>query len=192
MATAQNQALTQMAMGYFRSRVLSAAARLGVADALGSGERTVEQLATVCEAQPESLYRLLRALASFGVVAETRPSSFVLTASGNPMRKDAIDSEWAPVVFWGDLLADRWAYLTECIRTGRNAALLISEGVPARSSRDPNGMAIFRAVMGTAPAEDYMPTARAWDFSKYHMVADLGGGGGALIAAILKAHPSVS
>jgi hypothetical protein len=192
MATAQNQALTQMAMGYFRSRVLSAAARLGVADALGSGERTVEQLATVCEAQPEPLYRLLRALASFGVVAETRPASFVLTASGNPMRKDAIDSEWAPVVFWGDLLADRWAYLTECIRTGRNAALLISEGVPARSSRDPNGMAIFRAVMGTAPAEDYMPTARAWDFSKYHMVADLGGGGGALIAAILKAHPSVS
>jgi hypothetical protein len=192
MATAQNQALTEMAMGYFRSRVLSAAARLGVADALGSGERTVEQLATVCDAQPESLYRLLRALASFGVVAETRPASFVLTASGNRLRKDATDSEWAPVVFWADLLADRWAYLTECIRTGRNAALLISEGVPARSSRDPNGMAIFHAVMGTAPAEDYMPIARAWNFSKYHLVADLGGGGGALLAAILKAHPGVS
>ena len=78
----QKQTLTEMAMGYFRSRVLSAAARLGVADALSARERTVEQLATECGAQPASLYRLLRALASFGVVSETKPASFVLTASG--------------------------------------------------------------------------------------------------------------
>ena len=36
-----------------------------------------------------------------------------------------------------------------------------------------------------------MPIARAWDFSKYHAVVDLGGGGGGLIAAILKCFPSV-
>ena len=52
-------------------------------------------------------------------------------------------------------------------------------------------MAIFRGVMGTAPAEDFMPIARAWDFSKSHVVADLGGGGGGLIAAILKAFANV-
>jgi ubiquinone/menaquinone biosynthesis C-methylase UbiE len=45
--------------------------------------------------------------------------------------------------------------------------------------------------MGTAPAEDYMPIARAWDFSKYRTVADLGGGGGALVVAVLKAFPNV-
>jgi precorrin-6B methylase 2 len=192
MATAQNQALTEMAMGYFRSRVLSAAARLGVADALGEGERTVEQIASRCAAQPASLHRLLRALASFGVVAETRPANFVLTASGNRLRKDASDSEWASVVFWGDLLADSWAYLTDCVRTGENAKTVRGEGVPSRFLQDPNAGAVFRAVMGTAPAQDYMPIALAWDFSKYRVVADLGGGGGALIVAILEAHPSVS
>jgi SAM-dependent methyltransferase len=192
MATQQNQALTEMAMGYFRSRVLSAAARLGVADALGSGERTVEQLATVCKSQPESLYRLLRALASFGVVAQTSPASFVLTARGSRLRRDAADSEWASVVFWGDLLADSWAYLTDCVQTGHNAKTVRPEGVPSRFLQDPNAGAIFRAVMGTAPAQDYMPIARAWDFSKYRVVADLGGGGGALIAAILKAFPKLS
>jgi SAM-dependent methyltransferase len=36
-----------------------------------------------------------------------------------------------------------------------------------------------------------MPIARAWDFSKARVVADLGGGGGALIAAIVEAFPSV-
>ena len=187
----QNKALTEMAMGYFRSRVLCAAARLGVADALGDDELSVDQLAVLCAAKRAPLYRLLRALASFGVVAEGAPERFVLTPFGKPLRKEARNSEWASVVFWADLLADSWSYLTECIRTGDSAAGVRPEGVPSRWSQDPNAMAIFRAVMGTAPAEDYMPIARAWDFSKYHAVADLGGGGGALIAAILKAFPNV-
>jgi hypothetical protein len=188
----QNNALTGMAMGYSRSRALCAAARLGVADALGDNERTVDQLAIQCGAEPSSLHRLLRALASFGVVSENGPARFVLTPFGKPLRKDAPNSEWAAVVFWADLLADSWSYLTECIRTGDNSNRIMErEGVASRWSKDPNAPAIFRAVMGTAPAEDYMPIVRAWDFSNYHTVADLGGGGGALIAAVLGAFPNL-
>jgi trans-aconitate methyltransferase len=183
--------LTQMAMGYVRSRVLCAAARLGVADALGDGERSAAELATACGAHPAHLYRLLRALASFGVVAERAPERFVLTPFGQPLRKDAPNSEWASIVFWSDLLADDWAYLTDCIRAGEPARCVRPEGVPSRWAQDPNASAIFRAVMGTAPAEDYMPIARAWDFSKCKVAADLGGGGGALIAAVLQAYPNV-
>ncbi len=40
--------------------------------------------------------------------------------------------------------------------------------------------------MGTAPAEDYAPIAHAWDFSESKVVADLGGGGGSLILAVLE------
>ena len=189
---AQNKALTEMAMGYSRSRILCAAARLGVADALGDDERSVDQLAVSCGAHPASLYRLLRALASFGVVAERAPERFVLTPFGKPLRKDAPNSEWDGIIFWADLLADSWSHLTECIRTGDNAARIMErEGVSSRWSKDPNAAATFRAVMGTAPAEDYMPIARAWDFSKYRTVADLGGGGGALIAAVLETFPNV-
>ncbi|MGH9583062.1 MAG: methyltransferase [Bryobacteraceae bacterium] len=188
----RNQTFTEMAMGYARSRVLCAAARLGVADALGDSEQTIERLAIQCEAQPASLYRLLRALASLGVVAETKPACFVLTEFGRPLRKDAPNSEWAAVVFWADLLADSWSYLTECVRTGDNAMRIMERaGVASRWSQDPNAGAVFRAVMGTAPAEDYMPIVRAWDFSKHRTVADLGGGGGALIAAVLKLFPNL-
>ena len=185
----QNAALTEMAMGYFRSRTLSAVARLGVADALGDEERTVESLAAACGAEPGALYRLLRAVASFGVVAETSPASFVLTPLGKPLRKDFPDSAWPGVVFWADLLADSWSYMTECIRTGKKAMDVRPPGVPSRWMQDPGASDVFRAVMGTAPAEDYMSIARAWDFSPYRTVADLGGGGGALIAAVLEAFP---
>lgn len=43
--------------------------------------------------------------------------------------------------------------------------------------------------MGTAQVEDYDPIASAWDFSRANVVADLGGGGGSLILAVLKLHP---
>lgn len=189
---ARNSTLTEMAMAYSRSRALCAAARLGVADALGDRERSVDELAAACDAQPAALYRLLRALASFGVVAENAPQRFTLTPFGRPLRKDAPNSEWSAVVFWGELLADPWSYLTDCIRTGESAfSIAEREGAVLRWSKDPNAGAIFRVVMGTAPAEDYMPIARAWDFSNCRTVADLGGGGGALVAAILEAFPNV-
>lgn len=184
--------LIEMAMGYFRSRTLCAAARLGIADVLDDGEKTVDQLATVCRAEPTSLYRLLRALASFGIVSESKPATFVLTPTGARLRKNTPDSAWAAILFWADLLADNWSFLTECVRTGHTAGeIMTREGVTSRWSKDPEAPAIFRAVMGTGPAENYMPLARAWDFSAGRVVADLGGGGGALILAILEAYPDI-
>ena len=169
----QPASLTEISMGFMRSRVLCAAARLGVADALGCEQRSVEQLASATASAPDHLYRLLRALASFGVVAETEPQRFVLTDFGTPLRKDVPNSQWASIVFWADLLADNWCQLTECIRTGHTAATIMQrEGLATRWSKDPNANAIFGAVMGTAPAQNYMPIAKAWDFSPFTTIAE--------------------
>jgi hypothetical protein len=188
---APNVALVQMAMSYARSRMVCAAARLGVADALGDEVRSVDDLAATCRADVDALYRLLRALASIGITEETEPRHFRLTALGSPLRRDVPESAWAAVVFWADLLADDWSLLTECVRAGKPAYQVRAPGVLSRWSQDPEGGAIFRAVMGTAPAQDYAPIARAWDFSRAKTVADLGGGGGALILAVLELYPQV-
>jgi ubiquinone/menaquinone biosynthesis C-methylase UbiE len=189
----QNTNLVEMAMAYSRSRVVCAAARLGIADALAGGESSVEDLAKACAAERDSLYRLLRALAILGITAETVPGRFVLTPFGEPLRKDAPNSVWPAVVFWADLLADSWAYLTESVRTGQSAMKLMeSKGIVSRWFTDPDAQGIFRAVMGTAPAEDYMPIVESWNFGGRRVVADLGGGGGALIAAVLKSYPDLT
>jgi len=184
-----NTRLLEMAMAYSRSCVLCAAARLGIADALGGEERSVGFLAKTCEADRDALYRLLRALASIGVTEETTHGSFRLTAFGRPLRKDDPKSVWAAVIFWADLLADSWSLLTDCVRTGKSAAEIRDPNIPSRWSQVAEASDIFRAVMGTAPAEDYAPIARAWDFSKAKVVADLGGGGGSLLLAVLGLNP---
>jgi len=188
-----NTELVEMAMAYSRSRVVCAAARLGIADALSDGERTVEELAQSCNANPQSLYRLLRAIAALGITAEISPRRFVLSPFGQPLRKDAPNSVWPSVIFWADLLADSWSHLTECVRTGETAfQIMQQQGIPSRWATATNANEIFRAVMGTAPAADYMPIAQRWDFGNSHVVADLGGGGGSLLAAILSANPHLS
>jgi O-methyltransferase domain/Dimerisation domain len=184
-----NTALLQMAMSYARSRMLCAAARLRVADALGDEVRSVDSLAETCQADADALYRLLRALASLGITEETAPKHFRLTPFGRPLRKDVAQSAWPAVVFWADLLADEWSLLTDCVRTGKPASQVRDPKIPSAWSRDSEASSIFRAVMGTAPAEDYAPIARAWDFSRANVVADLGGGGGSLILAVLELYP---
>jgi hypothetical protein len=184
-----NTGLVEMAMAYSRSRVLCAAARLGVADALGDEVRSVGVLAEKCQADADALYRLLRTLASIGVTEETTPEHFRLTSYGKPLRRDVPHSAWSAVIFWADLLADSWSLLTECVRTGKPASQVRDPQIPSRWSQDPEANSIFRAVMGTAPAEDYAPIAKAWNFSRAQVVADLGGGGGSLILAVLGLNP---
>jgi hypothetical protein len=188
-----NHALLQMAMAYSRSRVVCAAARLGVADELAGQERSVDDLAAGCHADRGSLYRLLRALAILGIVTETAPSRFALTVFGEPLRRGVRNSVWPAVVLWADLLADSWSYLTDCVRAGETAMRVMErQGIVPRWSKDPDASAIFRAVMGTAPAEDYMPIVRGWNFRSARVVADLGGGGGALIGAVLSSYPDLT
>jgi hypothetical protein len=184
-----NAGLVEMAMAYSRSRVLCAAARLGVADALGDEVRGVGFLAEKCQADANALYRLLRALASIGVTQETTPEHFRLTSFGKPLRRDVPHSVWPSVIFWADLIADDWSLLTDCIRTGKPARDVRDPKIPSRWSQDADSSSIFRAVMGTAPADDYAPIAEAWDFSRAKVVADLGGGGGSLILAVLALYP---
>jgi len=182
--------LVEIAVAYQRSRVLCAAARLGVADALKDGERSVQDIAKSCDADAAALHRLLRTLAAMGVVAQARQDTFVLTEFGEKLRKDATNSAWPAVIFWADLLADNWSSLTECVRTGQSAFSLRPE-IVKRWREEPEGPAMFRAIMGTSPAEAYLPIARAWEFANARVVADLGGGGGAMIEAILETFPKV-
>src|SRR3954452_16433505 len=72
--------------GYQVSQALHVAAALGLADLLAAGPRSGEDLAAACGAHPDSLYRLLRALATIGVLDAEADSRFALTEVGAELR----------------------------------------------------------------------------------------------------------
>ncbi len=71
--------MLNLTIGHWVSRLIHVAATLRLADLLKAGPRTVDELATAAGVQPMALYRVLRALASVGVFAETTGGRFKLT-----------------------------------------------------------------------------------------------------------------
>src|SRR2546421_10451823 len=71
--------LKNMIDGYRLSQMIYVAAQLHLADLLAAGPMTIGQLAGATGAHSESLRRILRALASFGIFSEDRDGSFRLT-----------------------------------------------------------------------------------------------------------------
>ena len=181
--------LLQMIWGLHISRAVYLAAELGVADLLAAGERTAAELAQATQADERSLYRVLRLLAALGVLTEPRPGSFGLTVLGDRLRSDGPASmrNWA-------MLADTVGFgahepILEAVRTGRTGAeIAYGTRTLQRLAGDARRAARFDAAMSERTAAFAPSVAATYDFAGMRVIADIGGGQGTLLAAILRRH----
>jgi hypothetical protein len=182
--------MLQLIGGLHISRAVYAVAELGIADGLAGGPMTSAKLARATATHEPSLYRVLRLLASAGVLHEEEPRTFSLTILGDRLRLGVP----ASVRSWA-MLADTvglesfWP-IVETLRTGQ-AGLEISYGKPffEHLHQDPERAARFHATMCERTAAFAPSLAAGYDFAGLRTVADIGGGQGILLAAILRAHP---
>jgi hypothetical protein len=79
------------------TQLIYVAATLGIADQLKDGPKRIDELASTVAVDPTALYRVLRALASRGIFAETGDCSFALTPQAELLREDVPGSlrAWA-------------------------------------------------------------------------------------------------
>jgi precorrin-6B methylase 2 len=186
-------ALRRLIFGHRVTEMIAVATRLGLADTLGESAQTAPELAARLEADPDALYRLLRALASVGIVEARGQDRFALSAIGCCLRTDVPDSQHDWVLLESaDFFQQAWADLGTAVRTGRSAAehalgmpfyqyMATHAGVEATFQRAMAGAARLAAA-AVVEAYQIEPNAR---------VVDVGGGYGTLLAAILRAHPTV-
>jgi hypothetical protein len=179
--------------GYQVSQAIHVAAKLGIADALADGPRTSDEIAAATETYADSLYRLLRALASVGVVHEEDGRSFSLTPVGDHLRSDASASlaGWATFIgvtsHW-----QAWGDLEHSVRTGESAFRHV-HGADVWDYRTTHleESAVFDRAMQSLTRAAQSALTEAFDFSRFRTVCDVGGGNGALVAAILPAYPQL-
>ena len=111
--------MAQLSVGHWAARLVYVAAKLELADLLAKGPRTAEDLAGAAGAHGPALYRVLRALASLGVLAEMKGRRFKLTPLGATLRTDVPGSMWSYAVVMNETyLWDAWGELLHGVRTG--------------------------------------------------------------------------
>src|SRR5258705_10980360 len=81
--------LMQLICGSWVSQSIGAAARLGIADQLASGPKSADEVAHAAGAYAPSVFRLMRALASLGVLTQPAPDRFGLSPLGECLRSNA-------------------------------------------------------------------------------------------------------
>ena len=185
--------MLQLIAGFRISRILYVAARLGLADLLRDSPADSAALASVTGTHAPSLYRLMRALASIGVLAEDEQHRFSLTALGNSLRSDVPDSlrEWA-IFALGDEHFLAWGELMHCVRTGDIAFNhVFGTDVWTYRAAHAEHAAIFDSAMAQLVKSYDASLVAAYPFAAIDKLVDVGGGDATLLVAILQANPAM-
>ena len=186
-------ALMPLINGFMASRVVHVAAELGIADLLAEGAKSSEILARETGTHAPSLHRLLRALASLGVIDEAEPDRFALTALGVQLRTGVADSVRNLALMFGSERAWRsWGELRHSIRTGAPAMPHVF-GMDSFDylAAHPKEAAVFNEAMAEITRQVAGAAVAVYDFARFSTIVDVGGGNGALIAAIASAAPTL-
>jgi SAM-dependent methyltransferase len=183
--------LLDIALGYRAAQALYVVAELGIADLLAGGPRSSMELATASGAYGPALLRLLRVAARMGIVVEDEQSRFSLTPLGEPLRTDVAGSAHDLVrLFGAPLFFAPWGQLLYSVQTGQPAFdHLHGMGMYTYLAQHPEEAAVFNA--GMAATTGLQAVIEAYDFAGARTLVDVGGGTGALMASVLRAHPSL-
>lgn len=185
--------MMQMITGKWITQAIYVAAKLGIADLLKDGPKTSAQLAQAAAVDELSLYRVLRALASIGIFAQTEQGRFELTplaallGSEHPqsLRDMAMmvgmNATWLP---WGEIMYS--------VETGQPAFEKVHQSDAfSYYSQSPEEGEIFNRAMVNLSSQASFAVVEAYSFAGIHQLVDVGGGYGTLLAGILRANPSM-
>lgn len=185
--------LTQMITGSLGSQAIYVAAKLGIADLLADGPKSVDELAAAADADAPSLYRVLRALASFGVFAERDDQVFELNATAELLRSDSPCSLRDLAIFFGeDWHWKVWGQTLYSVRTGKTGwSQVHGDEVFPYFAANCEASKIFDNAMTSLSNLAIKAVLEAYDFSGIETLVDIAGGHGRLLTSILAANPAV-
>ena len=182
--------IRRMTSGFQLTQLVYIAAKLKIADHLANGPRTVTELASATGSHADSLYRILRALASLGVFREEEDRRFRLTPAAEILRSGVPGSLRASAEARGeDWMWRSWGALRESVMTGKTGFdLVFGKNTFDWFAENPAAARLFDDFQADGTARSAAAVATAYDFSSARVVVDVGGGNGTLLSAILRRH----
>lgn len=186
--------LTTLLFGFFPAQVTSTIARLGIPDLLADSARSAADLARSAGAHERSLHRLLRAAVGLGLLDMTPDGRFALTDAASLLRSDVPGSLRATaVMFSSEGYWRSWGGLETAVRTGQTAFDSIF-GISYFEYLDqhPDQRAALLESLADGNRRSAADIAEHCDLSQAKTLADIGGGDGEVLTAILSKYPGMS
>jgi hypothetical protein len=182
--------LTQALGGLLVGHCLTSVTNFKVADALGDTPQTAAELAAATGTNPGALHRMLRLLAAHGVFASSE-DSFTHTAASQLLRADHPHSMHDFVAIFGTpASAEHLGYFDYTLQTGNPTPYKVNQGgFFAQLQADPELGQLFNAAMASKARLQIAAITAAYDFTGRQAIADIGGGLGHLLHAVLEAAP---
>jgi hypothetical protein len=190
MAQKETDQLNRMMIGAALSRAICTVADLGVADHIEPGvSRSAAHLAQATGSDERSLYRTLRFLASHGLFRELAPAEFGHTTLSAVLRSDAPASYRAAAQLFHQVFSG-WDGLDHAVRTGEPGfTKVFGKPVFEYLGAHPELAPAFDAGMTSMHGHETEAMIKAYDFGDVQVLADIGGGNGSLLGAVLQHYP---
>lgn len=186
-------ALFQLIYGYLPSQLVYVAARLGIADHIHDSPKSSVELAPVLGANQQALQRVLRGLVNSGLLAEEEGGRFSLTPMGEYLRTDIPGSLRELAILNGGEFYPAWGALHHTLQTGETAFdHAFGTGFFHHLARNTESGTRFNNFMVSLTAQTAAAVLEAYDFAPFTRLVDVGGGYGAMLAAILKANSEMT
>jgi hypothetical protein len=182
--------LIEMGTAYWVSKVVYAAAKLGLADRLDGTPKSAAELAPLVGAHTPSLHRFMRTLAGLGLLAEGEAQRFSLTSLGAALKAGTPGHARSSILALGSpWFAAAFDNITHSLETGETG-FEKARGMPMFEylARHPEDASLFSETMVGFHGQEPPAVAEAYDFSGFDTVVDVGGATGNLLAAILTSH----
>lgn len=190
--SADRQKLLSVVSGEWIAHGVYTAAKLDIASHLCDGPKSVSELSALTGCHEESLYRLLRLLASVDIFHEEDNRRFSNNATSALLAQSHPDSLRTLVLFYSGEMSRSFAQLPSCIKEGKPAFdLTFQQPVFSYLKDHPNSAKRFNEAMKEKSQMVITSCMSAYDFSKYTKVYDIGGGTGHFISALLRKHPQM-
>jgi hypothetical protein len=183
--------LAGAAMSAWLAPALGVAVRLGLADRLAAAPLAAAELARQIGADPDGLYRLLRALTSVGVFAHHGGDSFGPTPTSELLRAGHPQALGALLdISLGGENQRAWCVFEQSLREGK-CAFDLYHGISWLQyyAEHPQRRRVFGAAMTATTRASEEAVLQAHDFGEFELVVDVGGNEASLVGCLLERRP---
>ncbi|HUW74479.1 MAG TPA: methyltransferase [Methyloceanibacter sp.] len=184
--------LRQQIEAYHAAALAHACVKLGLPETMGAEAWTAARLAAKLDLSAPHLERTLRGLATLGLVAAHPDRTFTLTALGRALAPGSSSTLREKLLIVVEQYWQPWANLAACIKSGAPAFEQVFGTSVAAWRRDHKEHGeTFDAYLAHESFANAQPLLATLDLAGAETVADIGGGQGGLLGAILKANPGL-